>query len=65
MRKGETTMSDKMLCEECNGDFDKLYTTNKMKDRDGTCHWVCKDCFLDLEGKAFDEYWTKEVTGDC
>jgi len=42
-------MSDKMLCEECGGDFDELHTTQKMQDRDGTHYWVCISCLEVLE----------------
>lgn len=46
---------DKHICNNCNKDFEELVT------REGFvqtyfCEFVCKGCFLELEGISFEDY---------
>jgi hypothetical protein len=54
-------MSDKMLCEECLGDFDELFATNKGKDREGNCHWLCETC-MEAEEERSSDYAKEAVS---
>lgn len=43
-------------CDNCQKDVKKTLHSRKDFFRDHGIDWVCEECFLDLEGVAFDAY---------